>query len=88
MAVSADGRTIVGGAYDLGNSAWMWRPQTGVQPIEVSVGGDDAMFTALDVSDNGKIVVGFGRKGPRTRAFIWIHGKGGIFLDRYLANTA
>ena len=85
MAVSADGQTIVGGAYDFGNSAWIWRPQTGVQPIEVFGSGDNA-FTALDVSDNGKVVVGFSRKGRRTRAFIWVKGKGTIFLDRYLAN--
>ncbi|HEU0207562.1 MAG TPA: hypothetical protein VFQ78_01155 [Candidatus Udaeobacter sp.] len=86
MAVSSDGRTIVGGAYDFGNSAWIWRQQTGVQPIDVSGGGNDAMFTALDVSNNGKTVVGFARKSFHTRAFIWINGNGGIFLDRYLAN--
>jgi probable HAF family extracellular repeat protein len=86
MAVSADGKTIVGGAYDFGNSAWMWRPKTGVQPIEVAGGGDNAMSTALDVSDNGEIVVGFSRTGRHTHAFIWINGNGGIFLDEYLAN--
>jgi uncharacterized membrane protein len=86
MAVSADGRTIVGGAYDLGNSAWIWRPQTGVQPIEVFGGGNDAMLTALDVSDNGKKVVGFARKGPKTRAFVWVNERGGFFLDTFLAN--
>src|SRR5262245_1213935 len=86
MAVSADGRTIVGGAYDFGNSAWIRRPQTGVQPIEVSGGGANAMSTALDVSDNGKIVVGFCRNGPNTHAFISTNGREGIFLDKYLAN--
>jgi probable HAF family extracellular repeat protein len=86
MAVSANGRTIVGGAYDFGNSAWIWRPQTGVQPIDVSGAGDNAISTALDVSDNGKIVVGFSRRGSDTRAFIWKDGAGGIFLDKYLAS--
>jgi probable HAF family extracellular repeat protein len=88
MAVSADGRTIVGGAYDFGNSAWIWQSQTGVQPIEVFGAGDNAMLTALDVSDNGRIVVGFARKGPKTRAFIWKNGRGGFFLDKFLANQS
>jgi uncharacterized membrane protein len=86
QAVSADGRTIVGGAYDFSNPAWIWRPKTGVQPIGMTNGIDKGMFTALDVSDSGKFVVGFSRKGSSTRAFIWIHGKGANFLDNYLAN--
>jgi uncharacterized membrane protein len=86
MAVSADGGTIVGGGYSLGNSAWMWRSQTGIQPIEVTSPSDNTMSTALDVTDNGEVVVGFSVIGLDTRAFIWINGKGGIFLDTYLAN--
>ena len=30
QAVSADGNTIVGGGYDFGSSAWIWRPKQGV----------------------------------------------------------
>lgn len=86
MAVSADGQTVVGGAYNFGSSAWIWRPKTGTQPIEVPSATDNVMSTALDVTDNGEIVVGFSLQGPDERAFIWINGKGGILLDRYLAD--
>jgi len=85
MAVSADGRTIVGGAYDFGNFAWMWRPQTGVQPIQVLGADNNTTLTALGVSGNGKIVVGFANDGVQTRAFLWMAGSRGIFLDRFLA---
>ena len=86
MAVSADGGTIVGGGYNFGNSAWIWRTKTGIQPIEVTSPNDNTVSTALDVTDDGNIVVGFSIAGPDQRAFIWINGKGGIFLDTYLAN--
>ena len=43
----------------------------------------------LDVSDDGKIAVGFTREGPHgshQRAFIWRDGKGVILLTKYLAD--
>jgi uncharacterized membrane protein len=66
-AVSADGNTIVGGRFAFGKDAWIWQPQTGVLPI--SGGGS---LIALDVSDDGKVVVGFSNND---RAFIWRKGK-------------
>ena len=57
-AVSADGNTIVGGGYALGDYAWIWQPQIGgVRPIF-----GEGTLTALDVSDDGKVVVGFSSK--------------------------
>ena len=54
-AVSADGNTIVGEGYALGQDAWIWQPQIGgVRPIY-----GQGSLTALDVSDDGKVVVGF-----------------------------
>ena len=54
-AVSADGNTIVGGNYALGDYAWIWQPQIGgVRPIS-----GKGSLTALDVSDDGNVVVGF-----------------------------
>jgi len=56
-AVSADGNTIVGGGYALGDDAWIWQPQIGVRPIF-----GEGSLTALDVSDDGTVVVGFSSK--------------------------
>ena len=70
MAVSADGNSIVGGSYGyLNRQAWIWQPNTGVQPIGPT---DLGSLTALDVSDDGKIVVGFSSNS----AFVWWKGKG------------
>ncbi len=86
QAVSADGKTIVGGGYKLGDEAWIWRAGNGIAPIGMRANGNlPGTFTALDVSDNGKIVVGFVRDGPfREKAFIWRFGKGPAFLDAFL----
>jgi uncharacterized membrane protein len=63
-AVSADGNTIVGGGYALGEDAWIWQPQIGgVRPIL-----GEGSLTALDVSDDGDVVVGFSSKS----AFIYL----------------
>ncbi len=90
-AVSADGKTIVGENYGYtggGSPAWMWREGKGVSPIGVSIyGTNKGNFTALDVSDDGKIVVGFIRKGQLLeRAFVWRSGKGASYLDTLLSN--
>ena len=69
-AVSEDGNSIVGGNYGyLNQQAWIWQPNTGVQAIGPINQGS---LTALDVSDDGKIVVGF---SSNSRAFIWRKGK-------------
>ena len=65
-AVSADGNTIVGGGYALGDYAWIWQPQIrGVHPIF-----GEGTLTALDVSDDGKVVVGFSTFPSSQSAFI------------------
>ena len=70
MAVSADGNSIVGGNYGfLNQQAWIWQPDTGVQPIAPIGRGS---LTALDVSDDGNIVVGF---TSNNGAFIWQKGR-------------
>ena len=61
-AVSADGNTIVGGGYDFGSSAWIWRPKRAFSRSRARR-DNAASYVALDVSDNGKIVVGFARSG-------------------------
>jgi probable HAF family extracellular repeat protein len=82
LDVSADGRTIVGAGYDLegsdlGRPAWIWRAGQGLRRIGMnSHGQNEGSFTALSVSDNGKVVVGFIRKGQfKQRAFIWKNGE-------------
>ena len=66
-AVSADGNTIVGGGYALGEDAWIWQPQIGgVRPIF-----GEGSLTALDVSDDGRVVVGFSSVSPVVRALLF-----------------
>jgi uncharacterized membrane protein len=88
LAVSADGRTIVGLGYDFGSAAWIWHEGDGVMPIEPEAGvGPNRSALAVDVSDNGRIVVGFVRQGfflDLQRAFIWRYGKGVVFLDNFI----
>ncbi len=84
LAVSADGGTIVGGGYNFGREAWIWRAKTGVLPIG-RIPGYKGEFFAVDVSDDGKVVVGFIRKGLFNQtAFIWRYGKGASYLDEFL----
>ena len=84
LAVSADGGTIVGYGYNFGQDAWIWRARTGVTPIGMSarIMGE---FFAVDVSDDGKVVVGFIRKGLFNQtAFIWRYGRGAAYLDQFI----
>ncbi len=87
LAVSADGQTIVGVGYNLSRAAWIWRAGTGVRSIGAR--GGDGRFTALDVSDDGKVVVGFIRRlrygFPAQRGFIWTEGEGTTTLEEYLS---
>ena len=79
MAVSADGNSIVGGNYGyLNQQAWIWQRNTGVQPIGPI---DQGSLTALDVSDDGKIVVGF---STNNHAFVWRKGQGARDLIKFL----
>jgi uncharacterized membrane protein len=76
-AVSADGNTIVGGNYALGDDAWIWQPQIGgVRPIS-----GKGSLTALDVSDDGNVVVGFSTSFPSQSAFICLTSKAKEALD-------
>ena len=84
LAVSADGKTIVGIGYASGSEAWIWRARGGVVPIGIS-GNNKGEFGAVDVSDDGKVVVGFIRKGLfKETAFIWRYGRGAAYLDQFL----
>lgn len=87
MAVSANGQTIVGGGFNFSRAAWIWQAATGVRSIGAR--GGDARFVALDVSDDGKIVVGFIMRlhngFPAERGFIWQEGKGVTNLDVFLS---
>jgi len=85
MAVSADGNTIVGLAYNQRDGAWIWRAATGVERIWER----RKSLILLDVSDDGKTAVGFTREGANQgheRAFIWRDGRGVILLTKYLAD--
>ena len=89
-AVSADGKTIVGENYQFTGikfQAWIWRDGQGVSPIGISAHGHLGNFTALDVSDDGTVVVGFIRKGQlQQKAFIWKSGHGAAYLDAFLTS--
>lgn len=83
LAVSANGRAIVGTNYGYGSQqAWIWRDGEGVIPIGKN-GGD---WTALDVSDDGQIVVGFVLRGFSEDAFIWGKGRKVTPLYSYITN--
>ena len=87
LGVSADGQTIVGEGYNFGRGAWIWKAGTGVRSIGAR--GGDGRYLALDVSDDGNVVVGLIRRlrfgFPAQRGFIWTEGEGATTLDAYLA---
>ena len=87
QGISGDGRFIVGGGYALGHSAWIWRDGEGVSPLG---GGKRGLrkrtYVALDVSDDGSMVVGFIHGGRfKERAFVWRDSKG-VLLASFIAN--
>ena len=78
LAVSANGRAIVGTNYAFaGHQAWIWLDGENVHPIGRN-GGD---WVALDVADNGQIVVGF-----TSDAFIWKKGNGASSLLTFITD--
>lgn len=81
LAVSANGRAIVGASYAFaGRQAWIWLDGEGVRPIGGNSGGE---WVAVDVTNNGKIVVGFVRGAD---AFIWKKGSGASTLLTFITN--
>ena len=89
LAVSGDGNIIVGGGYNFGRSAWIWRPDTGVLPLgggaSTSAPAVPSSYVALDVSDKGQFVVGFVGRSGTSKAVIWKDGvKRSILLADFL----
>lgn len=78
LGVNPDGSVIVGtDVRNANRQAWRWTAATGVQPIG-TLGG---VGYALDVTDNGNVVIGF--SGVRT-AFIWMPQLGMVNLDAFI----
>lgn len=85
LAVSGDGKAIVGANYGLSDDAWIWRSATGVERINQW----RKSLVLLDVSDDGRTAVGFTREGSKKRfqrAFLWRDGRGPVLLTKYLAD--
>jgi uncharacterized membrane protein len=82
LAVNANGGAIVGTGYAFGPQAWIWRDGEGVSPIGRN-GGD---WVAVDVSDDGRVVVGLVRRGFSSGAFIWGKGSGASSLVTFITN--
>jgi len=80
LAVNANGSAIVGSNCAYGHQAWIWSDSAGVSPIGDN-GGDD--WVAVDVSDDGQVVVGFVRGGD---ASIWENGSGASSLLTYITD--
>ncbi len=87
QAVSADGKTIVGGGYAFGHPAWIWHDGIGVSPIGGGKQGTrKRTYVALGVSDDGRMVVGFVHGGRfKERAFLWRDQKG-VLLQDFIVN--
>ncbi|MEO8440569.1 MAG: hypothetical protein ABI540_10160 [Spartobacteria bacterium] len=83
QAVSADGKAIVGTGYNFSRLAWIWRDGDGVRAIGHS---DGQSYTALDVSDDGKLAVGFATNNNnfKNHAFVWRRGNGAMNLGTFL----
>ena len=83
LAVNANGGAIVGTGYAFGgHQAWIWRDGEGVTPIGRN-GGD---WVAVDVTDDGRVVVGLVRRGFTSDAFIWGKGSGASSLYTFITN--
>lgn len=86
-AVTADGSVVVGGEAGPGavhNQAYRWTQARGPQLLgKLPGGGVLAIASALSVTDDGKIVVGFSGAALR-KAFLWAGATGMIPLQSYL----
>jgi hypothetical protein len=83
LAVNANGGAIVGTNYGYGgHQAWIWRDGEGVSPIGRNAGD----WVAVDVTDDGRVVVGFVRRRSTSDAFIWGKGSGAASLITYITN--
>ncbi len=80
-AVSADGRVVVGTAYDLVESqAFVWTLQGGLVGIgDLPDGATQA--NAQDVSADGRVVVGYASSAAGVEAFRWTEAGGMVGLD-------
>jgi len=88
-AVSANGRVVVGGEASRGlerRQAYRWTANKGVTLLGRFRGtgtGPFGIASALGVTDNGRVIVGF--SGGRLRsAFIWTRATGMLKLEDYL----
>ncbi len=83
LAISGDGRTIIGIGYNGGREAWVSREGEGIYPISSPADGD---YVPLDLTDDGRMVIGLARD-PVTgfsRAWVWSQGKGVSMLEDFL----
>ena len=89
QAVSADGNTIVGGGYQFGDPRMDLAKRRRCAPDRhgATMATTKAVSVALGVSDDGKTVIGFARKGINTRAFIWRQGSDASYLDTLRLST-
>lgn len=74
--VSADGRVVVGWSdsaenFDGGHQAFRWTPQTGMTGLGFLPGGRFASSYAMDVSNNGDVIVGRSTSSTGTQGFRW-----------------
>jgi probable HAF family extracellular repeat protein len=82
QASNPDGSVVVGGST-YGMEAWRWTGSGAVEAIG-NLPGFDFRSTALGVSDDGTVVVGFSGFGADRDAFIWIEGEGMTKLDNWI----
>jgi uncharacterized membrane protein len=86
-AVTADGTVVVGqnaGRGDVRKKAYRWTASGGAHLLgKLSGGGPFSVASALGVTDDGKVVVGFSG-GRRRDAFVWTRATGMIALKPYL----
>lgn len=80
QSANPDGSVIVGQqVVASGNQAWRWTANNGIQPIG-TLGGPGV---ALDLSDNGNVVIGFSGTSNRI-PFIWLPETGMVNLNNFM----
>lgn len=86
-SISGDGRIIVGAAevYDSFSQAVRW-DEHGVIHTLGNLSGAPSGF-AMDVSNDGRVIIGYSNFSISRRAFVWTEDSGIMLLDDYLMSV-
>jgi uncharacterized membrane protein len=84
LSATPDGSIVVGQGIGTNRSAWKWTAAGGIEPIGTITSQPNLNGVALDISEDGKVIVGFAGGGNTRIPFIWTQELGLVNLQDFL----